>query len=99
MELTYGNESLRLAPSHMIASNLGFARAIERFLQQRNASTDDLPVNGALRAFSAKQFLIPCKGEAERIELFRGSTLVAPIRQAMPAVPPRHSPTESLDGC
>ena len=79
MELTYGNESLRLAPSHMIASNLGFARAIERFLQQRNASTDDLPVNGALRAFSAKQFLIPCTGEAERIELFRGSTLVAPI--------------------
>jgi len=79
MELTCGNESLRLAPSHMIASNLGFARAIERFLQQRNASTDDLPVNGALRAFSAKQFLIPCKGEAERIELFRGSTLVAPI--------------------
>ena len=79
MELTCGEENLRLAPSHMIASNLGFTRAIESFLQQRNACIDDLPVNAELRAFSAKQFLIPCNGEAERIELFRGSTLVAPI--------------------
>ena len=79
MELTCGEEHLRLAPSHMIASNLGFDRAIERFLHRQNASIDDFAANGGLRAFSAKQFLIPCDGEAEQIELFRGATLVTPI--------------------
>ena len=79
LEVTHGGESLRLAPTRMIAANLKFARAIERFLEERNAGLDDLAANGSLRAFSARQYLIPGDGKAEGTELCRGSTLVAPV--------------------
>ena len=75
--MTHGGKSLRLAPTRMIAANLRFARAVERFLHDRNASIDDLAANGGLRAFSARQFLIPGDGKAEKTDLFRGSTPVA----------------------
>ena len=79
MELTYGKQIIRLAPSYMIASNLGFGRLIERFLDRQNASIDDFAANGSVRAFSARQFLVPGNGEADQVELFRGATLVDPI--------------------
>ena len=78
IEIAYREDVARLAPTRMIAANLGFTRAIEKYLHERNASLDDLAANGGLRLFSARQFLIPGGGDAEYTELFRGSTLVAP---------------------
>ena len=78
MEIAYRKDVARLAPTRMIAANLGFARAIEKFLRKKDASLDDLAANGGLRRFSARQFLLPGAGDAEHAELFRGSTLVAP---------------------
>ena len=80
MEITYRGEVFRLAPTRMLAGNVGFKRALEEFLEQRNASADDFAAEGSLRVFSARQFLLRGDGEggAERTELFRGATLVAP---------------------
>ncbi len=78
MEIRYQAEVARFAPTRMIAANLGFKRAIEKYLRERNASLDDLAASGGLRAFSARQFLLPVNGDGGNTELVRGSTLVDP---------------------
>ena len=82
MEIAYRENVARLAPTRMIAANLGFNRAIEKYLREKNTALDDLAANGGLRLFSARQFLLPGTGDAEHTELFRGSTLVAPTPEA-----------------
>ena len=82
IEIAYRDDVARLAPTRMIAANLGFTRAIEKYLRERSVSLDDLAAEGGLRVFSARQFLLPGEGDRERTELFRGSTLVAPSPQA-----------------
>ena len=77
MEMAYGGEVVRLAPTRMIAANLGFGRAMERFLERQNISKDEFAENGRLRAFSAKQYLVPGGGQTDRTELYRGSAIVA----------------------
>ena len=76
MEIAFRGEVVRLAPTRMLAANLGFDRALERFLEERDASADELAAEGELRAFSAAQYLLPPGSESEPVELFRGSTLV-----------------------
>ena len=76
LEMAYGDETLRIAPTRMIAANLGFARAMERFRQQLNISADEFATNGRLRVFSARQVLVPGGSIPDRTELHRGSTLV-----------------------
>ena len=82
LEMSHRGERHRLAPTRTIAANLRFGRAIERFLKEGNTGIDDLAANGGLRAFSARQYLIPGDGKAGKTELCRGSTLVAPIPSA-----------------
>ena len=77
MEIAWREDVARLAPTRMIAANLGFTRAIEKYLREWNAGLDDFTANGGLRAFSARQFLLSGDG-GEHTELFRDSTLVAP---------------------
>ena len=62
MEIAYREDVARLAPTSMIAANLGFNRAIEKYLREKNAALDDLAANGGLRLFSARQFLLPGAG-------------------------------------
>ena len=78
MEISFRGETVRYAPTRMLASNLRFNRALDRFLEERGVSADEFAAEGSLRAFSARQFLLPVGGKAEKTELFRGSTLVAP---------------------
>ena len=79
IEVRGGDERLRLAPTRMIAANLGFVRALDRFVRHKNVSASDLAARGGVQAFSARQFLVAGNGETERTELFRGSTPVPPI--------------------
>ena len=77
MEITCGGETERLAPTRMLAQNLSFARALERFCERRNIAREEFAARGALRAFSARQFLV--SGDGRRVtELFRGSVPVPP---------------------
>ena len=77
MELSYRGDVLRIAPTRMIATNRSFARALDRFLGERNTNRDDFGTVGALRAFSARQFLLSDDGDEVQVaELRRGTTVV-----------------------
>ena len=78
MEIAFRGETVSLAPTCMLAANLRFDRALEKFLEGRGATVDDFAVDGGLRSFSARQFLLPGDGEGHAIELFRGGTLIDP---------------------
>ena len=78
MEISYRGDLRRLAPTRMLAANLGFDRALERFLDDRGADFHDFEVHGGLRAFAARQFLLTADDAVETTELFRGSPPVAP---------------------
>ena len=80
MEIQYRGEVVRLAPTRMLASNLGFPRALEKFLERRKASTADFAAEGGLRVFAARQLLLTRKGGTEVTKLFRGGTLVHPVQ-------------------
>ena len=82
MEIAFRGETLRLAPTRMLAANLRFERALTRFLKQRGATTGDFAAEGRLRSFSARQFLVPRGGKGPRVELFRGGTLIDPTPSA-----------------
>ena len=76
MEIAFRGEVARFAPTRMLSANLGFDRALERFLEEHDANADELAAEGELRAFSAEQYLLPHEDESRPVELFRGSTLV-----------------------
>ncbi len=76
MEMTLGGETVRLAPTRMLAANLGFDRALSKFLAERAISFEEFRGGGTLRAFHARQFLLPGAEGGGPIELFRGSMLV-----------------------
>ena len=78
MEIAFHGEVVRLAPTRMLAANLRFGRALERFLERRGATVDDFAAEGGLRSFSARQFLLPGGGEGPAVALFRGGTLIDP---------------------
>lgn len=78
MEIVYRGETVRLAPTRMLASNLGFDRTLQRFLDEREIDSADFAAGGRLRVFSARQYLLPGKGNGGATELHRGSTLVQP---------------------
>ena len=82
MEIAFRGEFHRLAPTRILAANLRFDRALERFLERRGATADEFAAEGGLRAFSARQFLLPGDDEGAAIELHRGGTLIDPIPPA-----------------
>ena len=82
MEIAFRGKRVRLAPTHMLASNLRFDRALEAFLEQQGATADDFAADGSVRSFSARQYLLPGGGEGASIRLFRGGTVVAPMPSA-----------------
>ncbi len=78
MEMAFRGEIVRVAPTRMVASNRGFRRVLDRFLDRRHADAGGLAAEGALRAFSARQFLVSGRDQVNLTELFRGAPLVAP---------------------
>ncbi len=74
IELRHGRTTEWTAPTQMIASNRRFSRVLDRFLERNAIKRSDFERSGTVRAFSARQFLIPAGGEP--VELFRGSMLV-----------------------
>ena len=59
----------------MLAANLDFERALEKFLNERRADPEEFRAKGRLGAFSTRQYLLPSNIEGSPVELFRGSTL------------------------
>lgn len=88
MEIAFGDESVRHPPTRMLAANLSFERAYEKFLDERGIERGNFSRKGRLRAFTAKQYLVPCGNGGEIVELFRGS----------PPVPPKCSGYEERAG-
>ena len=82
MEIAYRGEIARLAPTRMLAANLRFERALEKFLEQRGIASSAFATDGGLRAFSARQFLLPGDGRGAAVALFRGATLIDPTPAA-----------------
>ena len=82
IELALDGEVERLAPTRMIAANLGFGRAFEKFLESRGIDAEEFRARGTLRAFSARQFLLPGDSGHPPEELVRGSTPVDPVPAA-----------------
>ena len=83
MELAFRGEVVRFAPTRMIAANLRFERALERFLERRGVSAGDFSSGGgSVRAFSARQLLAPAGGEAGTVDLFRGAPPIVPAPAA-----------------
>ena len=76
IEFALDGEVARLAPTRMLAANLGFERALERFLENRGIDAGEFRARGTLRAFSARQFLLPGGTGHRPVELVRGSTPV-----------------------
>ena len=62
----------------MIAANLSFPRAIERFRERYDLTAADLEATGGLRSFSARQILLPSGETADCPELFRCQRLIPP---------------------
>ncbi len=63
----------------MVARNLGFVRALDKFMQKCDIDLSTLTRHGGVSVFSARQFLVSGDGGTEPKELFRGSTLVPPV--------------------
>ena len=78
IELSFGSATRRFAPTEMIARNLAFRPAFERFLSECGASHGEFRASGRSRLFLAAQFLLPGRSDRPGIDLFRGSTLVDP---------------------
>ena len=75
IELEYRGKRARYAPTTMIANNLSFDRARQRFLEQHQLTEQDFDRAGHLWAFPARQYLVAAGGEGVE-ELVRGTTLV-----------------------
>ncbi len=84
MEASYRGEVVRFAPTRMIASNFSFKRALDSFLEDRGISFDEFSVDGRLRSFTARQFLLPDPKKERPVSLFRGSTPVEPMPDRVP---------------
>ena len=82
IEFALDGEVQRLAPTRMLAANLGFERALARFLENRGIDAGEFRARGTLRAFSARQFLLPGGSGRPPVELVRGSTPVDPTPSA-----------------
>ena len=83
MECVLGDHRIRYAPTRTIATNRSFARTLDRFLARHGATREDCAARGALRALSARQYLVRIARDPE--PLSRGTT----------AVPPRPAPDEN----
>ena len=78
MEIGFRGEITRLAPTRMIASNLGFDRVLERFLEERDVLSNDFIKEGCILSFTTRQYLLPSGEMRDPVELYRGSTIVDP---------------------
>ena len=78
MELALRGEVVRFAPTRMLSANLGFERALRKFLDERGLSPEEFAEKGQLRVFSARQYLLGPGDGDEPVELYRGAPLVDP---------------------
>ena len=76
MEIKLADAVSRIAPTQMIANNLGFDRALDRFHAEQGIDSSGFATRGMVRAFSAEQFLLPGGDGNEPVKLYRGSTTV-----------------------
>jgi len=71
VEVLYG-------PTEMLARNLRFERAIERFLDEQGLDQGALESEVAVETFEATQYVMRSRPEAHLAQVYRGSRLVAP---------------------
>lgn len=82
MEVTLADAVSRIAPTQMIANNLGFDRALDRFHAEQGIDSSGFVTRATVRAFSAEQFLLPGGDGDEPVKLYRGSTAVDALPSA-----------------
>ncbi len=75
MEVALGDSAVRYSPTRMLAANLSFRRALERFIERHGAGASEFAKHGTLRELSARQLLIAGDG-TKPTELYRGGSLV-----------------------
>ncbi|MDE0148906.1 MAG: hypothetical protein OXM58_11100 [Rhodospirillaceae bacterium] len=78
MEIAFRGDVARFAPTQMLAANLGFGRALEKYCAKNATDKGEVLDRGRLRAFSARQFLLPGGNDTKPVELVRGSMPVDP---------------------
>ena len=76
VEFQFQERNARFAPSYMIASNLSFERALQRFLAESRTKSDEFAQFGHVQMFEGQQFLIDVDSN-QTVELTRGSTMVS----------------------
>ena len=81
IEFRLQGKTARYAPMRMLAANLSFPRALDRFLQRHDATLREFRQSGNLRLLSARQFLVSGDG-SQIVNLFRGSPVVDPAPAA-----------------
>lgn len=79
IEIEFLNEIIRLSPTRMIAYNLSFKRAREKFLLEKNLRLDEFVSKAKVYSFTAKQFLLIGENDNRPQELFRGSIVIEPM--------------------
>lgn len=67
VELQYANKRVRFSPSYMIASNLNFERALQKFLTKTGVSQKEFSKSGTAFALKGRQYLMTadCKLRSE----------------------------------
>lgn len=77
IELQYKDQMVRYSPTRMIASNLSFQNAFERFLTQLSLSPEAFLRNGGtIQSFEARQVLIRLAPQVTAVTLHRGNRIV-----------------------
>ncbi|MEO1147895.1 MAG: aspartyl/asparaginyl beta-hydroxylase domain-containing protein [Cyanobacteria bacterium J06638_22] len=77
MEVQYKDHTGRYSPTRMIASNLSFGSAFDRFLTQLSLSPETFWRNGGtVQAFEARQVLIRLAPQVTATTLHRGNRIV-----------------------
>lgn len=79
MEISLGADTVRYAPTHLLATNRSFDRVLEGYLDRSSVSAAEFRKRGGLSALSCRQFLVPGDG-GDAIELVRGSEPVVATR-------------------
>lgn len=76
LEITFGQKTLRVAPTEMIASNRKFDKMFEDLLGSRRSKDPKASKKIKLARVQTRQFLVPLLENKDAIEMFRGNQVV-----------------------
>jgi hypothetical protein len=79
LELRHDDHLERFSPTDMLARNLSYPRALQRYLAQHRLGDQDLAAGRVkARSFDCEQFLVLLAATPRAVPMLRGNTLVRP---------------------